>query len=140
MKASSFPDEIVLNEVIKWMKTDKISFESAPFEAEWQLAKLEKDGKIDGIISTDGDNFILGAKNLYINTNFHNKTFDHLSREAVINTPPDDMISNRFKICFRNSVPPLAATTWIRFQVMNLLQSSLKLFLGILKLLIRQSI
>jgi hypothetical protein len=30
MKASSFPDEIVLNEVITWMKADEISFESAP--------------------------------------------------------------------------------------------------------------
>ncbi len=45
---------------------------------------------MDGIISTDGDNIIIGAKNLYINTIFHNKTFVHLSREAVINTPLDD--------------------------------------------------
>jgi hypothetical protein len=43
MKASSFPDEIVQNEVITWMKANEINFESAPFDAEWQLAKLEKD-------------------------------------------------------------------------------------------------
>jgi 5'-3' exonuclease len=67
----------------------KESHESAPFEAEWQLVKLEMDDKINGIISTDGDNIMLGAKDLYINTIFHNKTFVHLSREAVIDTPPD---------------------------------------------------
>jgi hypothetical protein len=71
------------------------------------------DGKIDGMFSTDGDNIILGAKNLYVNTIFHNKTFVHLSREAVINTPPDVKRNDLKPV--QNLLPGLArCLPWLR--------------------------
>lgn len=51
--------------VLRWMKEEGIMCIGSLEEADLQLVKLEKDGIVDGIISEDGDEFALGAQNLY---------------------------------------------------------------------------
>jgi 5'-3' exonuclease len=123
------------------MATGHIDFESAPFEAEWQLIKMERDGRIDGIVSTDGDNIILGAQNLYIDVNFGAKTFVHLSRDTVFSAPPSDnkrlqlMLPSHQSTCFyRKLQPSLVAITLIVFLGMDQSQSLPKHFLNTLML------
>ena len=44
--------------------TNSIPFIGAPWEGEWQLVQMEKEGHIDGIIANDGDCFILGGRRI----------------------------------------------------------------------------
>ena len=41
--------------VIDWMQSERISFESTTFKAEWQLFEIEKEDTIDGIMTIDTD-------------------------------------------------------------------------------------
>ena len=66
------------------MKDDSIAFVCAPFEAEQQLVKLEKDGKSDAVISMDGDCLVLGHKKIMHNMDWRKKKFEmHDQKEAI---------------------------------------------------------
>ena len=59
------PDELVLGCVLDWMQEETIDFLGAPFEVEWQLAKMEKDGRVDAVLTTNGDAIILQCESVY---------------------------------------------------------------------------
>jgi hypothetical protein len=52
IRDSCNPDETVVCYVITWMRKQKIDFMCAAFEAEWQLAKMEQDGRIDAVLTS----------------------------------------------------------------------------------------
>lgn len=52
--------------ILAWIKQEGIEVYGALFEADQQMVQLEKDGIVDGIISEDGDEVILGAKLLFV--------------------------------------------------------------------------
>jgi 5'-3' exonuclease len=47
--------------VYRWAKANNVRIVCAPFEAEWQLVALLRQGVVDAIVSTDTDNLVLGA-------------------------------------------------------------------------------
>ncbi|CAD6913258.1 unnamed protein product [Tilletia controversa] len=49
-------------QLIKALKREKVSYIVAPYEADAQLAYLEKEGIIDGIITEDSDMLVFGCK------------------------------------------------------------------------------
>jgi hypothetical protein len=51
--------------VLKWLLDQKVECVGSLEEADLQLVKLENDRIVDGIISENGDEFMLGAQMLY---------------------------------------------------------------------------
>ena len=71
---------------------------SAPFEADWQLAMLQKQDIIQGVITDDSDLFVLGCDNILMDINIMDHTCylveraavkDHLTRLLKMATPQD---------------------------------------------------
>ena len=82
LTAFSRPNEQVINLVVSWMRKNGIEYECAPYEAEWQLVKLEKDGIINAIVSIDGDCVVLGAKRVIFSLDYKREMY----REYNLNT------------------------------------------------------
>ena len=58
--------------VVDYLKTEHgIDSVGAPFEAEWQLAADERDGKIAAVYSTDSDTFPLGCRTVINKLKWH---------------------------------------------------------------------
>ena len=74
------PNDTVLKLHVDWMDSENIQYECAPFEADWQLVYLETIQGLDGIISTDGDLVILGARTLLDSINFNSRSVLHFDR------------------------------------------------------------
>lgn len=51
-------------QVIKALRHEKVAYVVAPYEADAQLAFLEKEGFVDGIITEDSDLLVFGCKNV----------------------------------------------------------------------------
>ena len=51
-------------QVIKALKAEGVSYVVAPYEADAQLAFLEQNGHVDGIITEDSDLLVFGCKNV----------------------------------------------------------------------------
>ena len=71
--------EAVTSMVVKWMQDQQIPFIGAPWEGEWQLVQMEKEGRIDGIIANDGDCFILGGRRIIFDIDFGKRQFRELN-------------------------------------------------------------
>ena len=71
--------EAVTSMVVKWMQDQQIPFIGAPWEGEWQLVQMERDGRIDGIIANDGDCFILGSRRIIFDIDFGKRQFRELN-------------------------------------------------------------
>ena len=83
-KTTMRPTHEIISMVIKWMSDENISFLCAPFEVEWQLVMLEKSGKIDAIMLTDGDCVILGAQRVYVDVKLNQKNMLVFEQSAVL--------------------------------------------------------
>jgi 5'-3' exonuclease len=62
MKDTTYVRSDIVATVIKIAKELGVEFYSAPFEADWQLVSMEREGLIDFILSTDSDYIALGAQ------------------------------------------------------------------------------
>jgi 5'-3' exonuclease len=82
------PGEEIISLVKNWMMAECISYECAPFEADWQLIALEQQGIIDGIMTNDSDLIALGGSNLYFDAKFASSgkesTCVHFNRSDVL--------------------------------------------------------
>ena len=92
LKEITFPDEEFVSLIVKWMKEHSIDFECAPFEAEWQLAFLEREGALDFVYSSDGDAIILGIKRLITNIDFKKENCVIVERDGLVK-------SGKFPLC-----------------------------------------
>jgi len=84
LKKVTYPDELFVSCVVQWMKEEKILFQGAPFEAEWQLVHLQRRGIIDYVYSTDGDSIILGVERLITNIDFHKKQIIVIEKASIL--------------------------------------------------------
>jgi 5'-3' exonuclease len=73
LKDVTVPNEMLTSYLLDWMKSDNIGYECSPMEAEWQLVKLEREKRIDAIMTTDGDAIVLGANVVLFDVNFTKK-------------------------------------------------------------------
>jgi exonuclease-1 len=51
-------------QLIKALRAEGVSYIVAPYEADAQMAYLEREGIVDGIITEDSDLVVFGCKNL----------------------------------------------------------------------------
>ena len=63
------PREDLIAMVIKFCDKKKIKYCCGPFEADWQLVALQKQGFIKHIMSVDGDVFVLGGDSIVTEVN-----------------------------------------------------------------------
>eukprot|EP00956_Cyclotella_meneghiniana_P030798 scaffold78688_cov59-Cyclotella_meneghiniana.AAC.6 len=68
-KAMAHPREDFIAMIIAFCKEKGIKFCSAPFEADWQLVSLQKQGIIQHILSSDGDLLVLGGDSIITDLN-----------------------------------------------------------------------
>jgi 5'-3' exonuclease len=73
IKNKTSVDEKLLKYIIDFFDEIKMEYFSAPYEADGQLIKLEKDGIIDGIITMDGDVIHLRAKKVFFDVDYNKK-------------------------------------------------------------------
>ena len=53
--------------VVQFLKEKNCEYICAPYEADFQLVFMEKQGKIQAILTEDGDLFVLGGSTLIMN-------------------------------------------------------------------------
>ena len=81
------PTERVISAVVNWFKEAGISFMCAPFEADWQLAYLDRIGQVDGIVSVDGDVIMLGVRKVCFKVNIGQRKFQAYEKDSVTCDP-----------------------------------------------------
>eukprot|EP00956_Cyclotella_meneghiniana_P000217 scaffold276_cov47-Cyclotella_meneghiniana.AAC.8 len=69
-KAMAHPREDFIAMIIAFCKEKGIKYCSAPFEADWQLVSLQKQGIIQHILSSDGDLLVLGGDSIVTDLNY----------------------------------------------------------------------
>ncbi|KAG8752882.1 Rad2 nuclease [Serendipita sp. 396] len=67
-------------QLIKVLKAEAVAYVVAPYEADAQLAYLEKSGIVDGILTEDSDLLVFGCKNVYFKLDATTYTITHISR------------------------------------------------------------
>jgi 5'-3' exonuclease len=83
------PRDDLIAMLINWCKEVGIPYCCAPFEADWQLIALQQMNIINGIMTDDGDLFILGGDNIITDTCFTSgkcciyRREDILARESM---------------------------------------------------------
>jgi 5'-3' exonuclease len=80
----TIPDPLVVSYIIEWMGRENIPFECAPFEAEWQLIKMESENIVGAVMTTDGDAIILGAKIVLYEVDFKKKSWKVYRQNDII--------------------------------------------------------
>lgn len=56
------PDEVVLS--YQALKAENVDYIVAPYEADAQMAFMEREGLVDGIITEDSDMLVFGCRNV----------------------------------------------------------------------------
>ena len=69
-KKMVFPRKDLIKDAVNFLKENGGIVIGSPFEAEWQLVSLQKDGFIDGIYTTDGDIYPLGGNKVVSDLDF----------------------------------------------------------------------
>ncbi|TDL16707.1 hypothetical protein BD410DRAFT_614988 [Rickenella mellea] len=67
-------------QVIKVLKAESVPYIVAPYEADAQLAYLERAGLVDGIITEDSDLLVFGCKNVLFKLDIVSATITSISR------------------------------------------------------------
>ena len=73
----------------EWCDTHGVKYICAPFEADWQLAMMCKQGFIQGVISEDSDMIVLGISKVVMGLNLVDKTFILVEYDHVIEVLKD---------------------------------------------------
>ncbi|KAI0266510.1 PIN domain-like protein [Gloeopeniophorella convolvens] len=68
-------------QLIKALRAEDVPYIVAPYEADAQLAYLERTGIVDGIITEDSDLLVFGCKNVHFKLNDVEGTVDSISRD-----------------------------------------------------------
>jgi hypothetical protein len=98
-QSATFIHADVVAVVVGWCQRREVELLSAPFEADWQLAMLQKQDIIQGVITDDSDLFVLGCDNILMDINIMDHTCylveraavkDHLTRLLKMATPISD--------------------------------------------------
>lgn len=62
------------------MRAESVQYVVAPYEADAQLAYLERSGMVDGILTEDSDLLVFGCQNVYFKLDATTYTLTHISR------------------------------------------------------------
>ena len=89
LKKISRPRQEITHFIVEWMKSQNISFVSAPYEAEWQLVRLEADNDIHAVASIDGDCVVLGAKRVIYYIDWAKQKYEMFDQEEVLRSKDD---------------------------------------------------
>ncbi|KAL5508740.1 hypothetical protein ACEPAG_4775 [Sanghuangporus baumii] len=68
------------HQVIKALKAEGVQYVVAPYEADAQLAYLEREGLVDGIITEDSDLLVFGCRNVHVKLDAVSATVVSISR------------------------------------------------------------
>eukprot|EP00600_Ochromonadales_sp_CCMP1393_P007344 CAMPEP_0174957564 /NCGR_PEP_ID=MMETSP0004_2-20121128/2140_1 /TAXON_ID=420556 /ORGANISM="Ochromonas sp., Strain CCMP1393" /LENGTH=259 /DNA_ID=CAMNT_0016205683 /DNA_START=364 /DNA_END=1143 /DNA_ORIENTATION=+ len=66
MQSAMYPRSDIILELVSWLKEKGYEVVGAPFEADWQLIQLEKEGRTDASLTVDSDLFVVGSKLLIL--------------------------------------------------------------------------
>ena len=75
MKPMTYRTNELMNLVKNWMKSNNVDCMCTPSQVEWQCMHLEHKNAVDGMMSNDGNNIVIGAKKIFFNVNFNSETF-----------------------------------------------------------------
>lgn len=89
MKTACGRTKYVTSLIIEWMRAKSINYFCAPFEAEWQLVRFQRDGKIDLILTIDGDAFALGATHVIADITLSNESCCLFDKERFLKSQTD---------------------------------------------------
>lgn len=67
-------------QLIKALRAESVQYVVAPYEADAQLAFLERSGIVDGILTEDSDLLVFGCQNVYFKLDASTYTLTHISR------------------------------------------------------------
>lgn len=67
-------------QLIKALRAEGVQYIVAPYEADAQMAYLERIGLVDGIITEDSDLLVFGCRNVLFKFDFASSTVAHVSR------------------------------------------------------------
>lgn len=82
-----YPREDVLEIVRMWLTNNGVVHFCAPFEAEWQLMHLEQAQLLDGILSADGDTFIVGGNMQVLDVKWNTGECIVYNRAKILSQP-----------------------------------------------------
>lgn len=104
--------------ICKWMHTKNIEYVQAPFEADAQMQQLLKEGRVDGIITDNGDVIVYGCSHVYsmitIDTNNPEKSeCQHFDRKKLRNEEYDSLLASRQRLDFLPEVSCLLGNDYI---------------------------
>ncbi|KAI0319311.1 PIN domain-like protein [Amylostereum chailletii] len=80
-------------QVIKALRAEKIPYVVAPYEADAQLAFLEREGIVDGIITEDSDLLVFGCQRVLFKLDSTSATLTSISRADFGSVHPPDATS-----------------------------------------------
>ncbi|KAL0959617.1 hypothetical protein HGRIS_011320 [Hohenbuehelia grisea] len=75
-------------QLIKALRAESVAYVVAPYEADAQLAYLERVGLVNGIITEDSDLLVFGCRNVLLKLDDVNSTITHISRADFASVVP----------------------------------------------------
>lgn len=85
IKEGTAVDDRIIQYVVDFLDEIGVDYMCAPYQADGQLVRLEKDGVIHGSLTADSDFTHVGAKAIYFDVDFNRKQWRIYRQADVIN-------------------------------------------------------